>query len=96
MSKRAVLSLMASGLFIFIYHPPDCAFGLPLSAANTTTPAHRPCCCLEGLVVVSLIDDRRQWFESTQGLDMFETPREVTFCGHPISQDDFLIVSALV
>jgi len=45
------------------------------------------------IVTISLVDDRRQWFKSVQGLDIFETPREVSFCGHTILQDDFFIVS---
>ncbi len=41
-----------------------------------------------GMAVVSLVDDERQWFKSCVGLDATETPRDVSFCGHAILQND--------
>ncbi|WP_052501662.1 PAS domain S-box protein [Thiomicrospira microaerophila] len=38
--------------------------------------------------VVSLIDADRQWFKSRQGLDVCETGRDVSFCGHAILGED--------
>lgn len=38
------------------------------------------------VVAVSLIDRRRQWFKSIQGLDVKETTRDVAFCDHTIRQ----------
>jgi len=38
------------------------------------------------VVAVTLIDRRRQWFKSVQGLDIDETPRDVSFCDHTIRQ----------
>lgn len=42
--------------------------------------------------LVSLIDEDRQWFKSAQGLEVSETSREVSFCGHAINQAGLFIV----
>jgi diguanylate cyclase (GGDEF)-like protein len=42
--------------------------------------------------LVSLIDEDRQWFKSAQGLDVSETSREISFCGHAINQTGLFIV----
>ena len=42
--------------------------------------------------VVSLIDENRQWFKSKQGLEVFETHRNISFCGHTINQDELFII----
>lgn len=42
--------------------------------------------------LVSLIDEDRQWFKSAEGLDISETPREVSFCSHAINQDGLFII----
>jgi GGDEF domain-containing protein len=41
---------------------------------------------------VTLIDAQRQWFKSSVGLDVTETPRDVSFCAHTILRDSMLIV----
>jgi len=42
--------------------------------------------------LVSLIDEDRQWFKSSEGLDVSETSREISFCGHAINQTGLFIV----
>ena len=48
--------------------------------------------CGTPIAVVSLVDENRQWFKSTFGIDATETPRDVAFCTHCIPQNDLLIV----
>lgn len=43
--------------------------------------------------VISLIDDDRQWFKSRAGLEVPETPRDLSFCGHTILEDRYFSVS---
>ncbi|GBG12620.1 diguanylate cyclase [Novimethylophilus kurashikiensis] len=44
------------------------------------------------IVLISLLDENRQWFKSCVGLPVRETPRNISFCGHAIMQDDILVV----
>ncbi len=44
------------------------------------------------IAVISLVDRDRQWFKSCVGLTVHETPRDISFCGHAILQDEMLIV----
>ena len=49
--------------------------------------------CQTPICVISLIDKNRQWFKSKVGLEVNETSREVSFCGHAIlNPDDVMIV----
>lgn len=44
------------------------------------------------IVAVTLVDTERQWFKSVVGMDVSETPRDISFCGHAIHSDQVYLV----
>lgn len=44
------------------------------------------------IALVSFVDADRQWFKSCYGLDVKETGRDVSFCGHAIASDELFVV----
>lgn len=42
------------------------------------------------VVLISIIDETRQWFKSSLGLNATETPRDISFCGHAILGNEIL------
>lgn len=44
------------------------------------------------ITAISLVDADRQWFKSQQGLDVDETPRDVSFCTHTVQNTMPMIV----
>jgi GAF domain-containing protein len=48
--------------------------------------------CEAPIALISLIDEKRQWFKSRVGLSTRETSRNVSFCAHAIRQEGLFII----
>jgi diguanylate cyclase (GGDEF)-like protein len=48
--------------------------------------------CEVPIAMVTLLDERRQWFKASFGVPFRETPRELAFCNHTIRQTGLLQV----
>ncbi|AIT79444.1 hypothetical protein JI59_06445 [Novosphingobium pentaromativorans US6-1] len=44
------------------------------------------------IAMISLMDERRQWFLASRGIDVKETPRELAFCNYPVAFGKPLLV----
>lgn len=48
--------------------------------------------CQAPIALISLVDASRQWFKSKVGIDLEQTPREISFCAHTILQPGLMII----
>ncbi len=48
--------------------------------------------CRTPIASITFLDRDRQWFKSRVGIDVTETPREISFCGHAILEPGSLMV----
>jgi hypothetical protein len=48
--------------------------------------------CEAPSALISLVDEKRQWFKSRVGVTVSETSRDLSFCAHAIHQSDLFIV----
>jgi signal transduction histidine kinase len=48
--------------------------------------------CDVPISLISVLDDNRNFFKSHHGIPFNESPRDISFCGHAILQDEILIV----
>ena len=48
--------------------------------------------CEAPIALISLVDEKRQWFKSKFGTNLSETSRDQSFCAHAIKQPDLFIV----
>ena len=48
--------------------------------------------CEAPIALISLVDEKRQWFKSRVGVSVSETSRDISFCTYAIAQPDLFIV----
>ena len=48
--------------------------------------------CGTPISLVTFIDRDRQWFKARHGVDLAETPRDVSFCAHAVARPDELLI----
>jgi signal transduction histidine kinase len=48
--------------------------------------------CGTAISLISLVDDKRQWFKSHHGIDTQETPKSQAFCAHAIHNENEIFI----
>jgi len=48
--------------------------------------------CGTPIALITLVDEKRQWFKSRVGLDLAETPRDFSICAHTIARGELSVV----
>src|SRR4051812_26423777 len=48
--------------------------------------------CDAPIALITLVDENRQWFKAKVGIDVAETSRDISFCGHAINQSELFII----
>ena len=48
--------------------------------------------CNKPISLISLVDDKRQWFKAKVGLNVSETPVEIAFCKHAIEHNNLFLI----
>src|SRR6267142_3840020 len=48
--------------------------------------------CEAPIALITLVDEKRQWFKSKRGVTISETSRDISFCTHAIGQPDVFII----
>lgn len=79
--RKRMMALHRYGL---LDSPPEAIFdGITVAIANI---------CEAPIALVSLVDAHRQWFKSSFGLKVRETPRDIAFCDRAILRPEKLMV----